>query len=85
MRARAVKFGKYDYDAPIAGLEVLDRHTLRIHLKEPDYNFLYVLALPVAVGMAREVVEYYGEDVIAHPVGTGAFYLKEWQRSSKAI
>jgi ABC-type transport system substrate-binding protein len=82
---QAKKAGKYDYDAPIAGLEVLDRYTLRIRLKQPDYNFLYVMAMPLAMGMAREVVEYYGEDVRSHPVGTGPFMLKEWRRSSKIV
>jgi ABC-type transport system substrate-binding protein len=83
--ARAKTTGKFDYDAPIAGLEVLDRYTLRIRLKEPDYNFLYVMAMPTAVGMAREVVEYYAGDVGSHPVGTGPFYLKQWRRSSQIV
>jgi hypothetical protein len=29
-RDKATKTGKFDYDAPIAGLEVVDRYTLRI-------------------------------------------------------
>ena len=82
---QAKKTGKYDYDAPIAGLEVLDRYTLRIRLKDPDYNFQYVMAMPLAMGMAREVVEFYGEDTRSHPVGTGPFMLKEWRRSSKIV
>lgn len=82
---QAKKTGKYDYDAPIAGLEVLDRYTLRIRLKQPDYNFQYVMAMPLAVAMAREVVEHYGEDARSHPVGTGPFMLKEWRRSSKIV
>lgn len=82
---QAKKTGNYDYDAPIAGLEVLDRYTLRIRLKEPDYNFQYVMAMPLAMGMAREVVEHYGEDARSHPVGTGPFMLKEWRRSSKIV
>ncbi|MDP2639623.1 MAG: ABC transporter substrate-binding protein, partial [Betaproteobacteria bacterium] len=82
---QAKKTGKYDYDAPIAGLEVIDRYTLRIRLKEPDYNFQYVMAMSLAMGMAREVVEYYGDDAHSHPVGTGPFMLKEWRRSSKIV
>ena len=31
-RAKAAKTGRFDYDAPIAGLEVVDRYTLRIRL-----------------------------------------------------
>jgi ABC-type transport system substrate-binding protein len=85
VRARAKQTGNYDYDAPIAGLEVPDRYTLRIRLKQPYYNFLYVLAMPTAVALAREAVEYYGDDVTAHPVGTGPFVLRDWRRSSRAV
>jgi ABC-type transport system substrate-binding protein len=83
---QAKKSGKYDYDKPIAGLEVLDRYTLRIRLKQPDYNFLYFMAMANVAAVAREVVEYYGvEEFRSHPVGTAAFYLKEWRRSSKMV
>ncbi|MES2354358.1 MAG: ABC transporter substrate-binding protein [Pseudomonadota bacterium] len=83
--AQAKKTGKYDYDALVPGLTVLDRYTLRIRLKEPDYNLLYILAMPATSAMAREVVEHYGDDIAAHPVGTGPFILKEWRRSSKIV
>ena len=39
---QAKKTGKFDYDAKIAGLEAPDRYTLRIRLKDPDYNFPHV-------------------------------------------
>jgi oligopeptide transport system substrate-binding protein len=85
LAAEAKKSGKFDYDRPVPGLQVVDRYTLRVRLKAPDYNFLYALATPSVVAMAREVVEFYGDDVRAHPVGTGAFMLKEWKRSSKIV
>ena len=83
--ASAKATGKYDYDTSIAGLEVIDRYTLRIRLKEPDYNFLYVLAFNLTGAVAREVVEAYGDDIISHPVGTGPFVLKEWRHSSRIV
>ncbi len=83
--ANAKKDNKFDYDAPIPGIQVLDRYTLRIRLEKPDYNFLYILAMANLGAQAREVVEKYGADIGAHPVGTGAFRLKEWRRSSKII
>jgi ABC-type transport system substrate-binding protein len=83
VRASALKTGKLDYDAPIAGLEVVDRYTLRIRLKKPDLRFLYVFAVPNTAAVAREVVETYGRDFGAHPVGTGPYMLGEYQRSAK--
>ncbi len=86
-RAAAVKTGKFDYDTPIAGLEVLDRYTLRIRLKAPDYNFVWLLAMPASGASAREAVEMYGLDYGSNPVGTGAFQLlrSEYKRASKTV
>ncbi len=85
VRERASKSGKLDYNAPIAGLEVVDRYTLRIRLTQPDLRFLYVFAVPNTAPVAREVVEAYGVDVGAHPVGTGPYMLGEYKRSSKIV
>jgi ABC-type transport system substrate-binding protein len=82
---RARKAGKFDYDAAIPGIEVVDRYTLRIRLSKTDYNFLYILAMPNIGAQAREVVEAYGSDIGAHPVGTGPFRLAEWKRSSRIV
>lgn len=79
------KRGKMDYDTPIKGLELIDRYTLRITLKTPDFNFLYSLAVPQSAPVAREVIEAYADDTMAHPVGTGPFKLVEWVRKSKIV
>ncbi len=86
-RAAAIKTGRFDYDTPVAGLEVIDRYTLRIRLKVPDYNFAYMLAMPSTGASAREVVETYGQDIGSHPVGTGAYQLlrSEYQRGNKTV
>jgi len=84
-QARAKKAGRFDYDAPFPGLEVVDRYTLRIRLNAPDYRFPYVLAVPNMAAMAREVVEAYGRDIGAHPVGTGPYRLGEYKRSSRIV
>ena len=76
---------RFDYDAPIAGLKVVDRYTLRIELNRPDYNLLYIFAMPTLGALAREVVEFYGDDIGSHLVGTGAFVLKHWVRGSKMV
>src|SRR5512138_70996 len=83
--AKAKKDGRLDYDARIPGIEVVDRYTLRLHLEKPDYNLLYILAMPNVGAQAREVVERYGADIGAHPVGTGPFILKDWKRSARIV
>lgn len=82
---RAKNTGKFDYDAPIEGIEVVDRYTLRIRLTHPDFTFLYVLATAPSAALAREVVERYADDIGAHPVGTGPFRLADWKRSSRIV
>ena len=85
LRARALKTGKLDYDAPIPGLDVVDRYTLRIRLKQPDLRFLYVFAVPNTAAVAREVVDAYGPDFGAHPVGTGPYMLGLYRRGAKMV
>ncbi|MBL0125832.1 MAG: hypothetical protein IPP88_25310 [Betaproteobacteria bacterium] len=82
---KAKKEGKFDYDTPIEGLKVLDKYTLQIRLRSPDYNFLYFLAMPNVVPISREVIEGYKDDTMGHPVGTGPYLLKEWTRRSKIV
>ena len=83
---RAVRTGKpFDYDASYPGLQVVDRYTLRIRLKQPDYTLLNNLAQTYFGAMTREVAEHYGDDIGAHPVGTGPYVLKHWTRGHKIV
>ena len=79
----AKKSGKFDYDATIPGLVALDKYTLRFKLTGADFLFPYTLAHVPFCAVAREVIEAYGNDVQAHPVGTGPYVLKEWRRAAK--
>jgi ABC-type transport system substrate-binding protein len=76
----------FNYDAPIEGMRALDRHTLRFTLEEPRPRFIDTLAMSDLLGgVAREVVEFYGDSIGEHPVGTGPFRLKSWRRSSRIV
>ncbi len=84
----AKKSGKFDYDAKVAGLQALDRYTLRIQLKDTDYGLTYILAHEPTSAVAREVIEAYADEsgrAMANPVGTGPYKLVQWVRSSKII
>jgi ABC-type transport system substrate-binding protein len=81
----AKKSGKFDYDATIPGIVALDKYTLRFKLTKVDYLFPYTLAHVPFGAVAREVIEAYGGDVQAHPVGTGPYMLKEWRRAARIV
>lgn len=87
LRDMALKSKKpFDYDREVDGIRALDRYTLQFKLEEPRPRFLHLLALGDLYGaVAREVVEAYGDDIPAHPVGTGPFRLAEWRRSSRIV
>jgi ABC-type transport system substrate-binding protein len=73
----------FDYDAPVPGIQVVDRYTLKLRFGRPSPRFPYKLAqTQFSAGMAREVCEAYGESIMEHPVGTGPFRLAQWRRAS---
>ena len=83
---RIRKNGRMDFDTPLEGLKALDRYTLQVRLVDPKPNWIYNLAdCRVSCAVAREVAEKYGDDIGAHPVGTGAYRLVSWSRSSKMV
>jgi CheY-like chemotaxis protein len=85
LAAKAGRTGKFDYDAPVAGLETPDRYTLRVHLNHPDFNFAYLMGISPLAAVAREVIEFYGNQTGSHPVGTGPYLLKEYVPDFKIV
>ncbi|MFC5475269.1 ABC transporter substrate-binding protein [Paraherbaspirillum soli] len=88
MAEQARKNNHFDPDAKVAGFELLDRYTLRIHLKQPDFNLGMILAHEPTSAVAREVVEKYRDaqgQVMSNPVGTGPYVLSEWVRGSRMV
>jgi ABC-type transport system substrate-binding protein len=76
----------FDYDRPIDGVFAPDRFTIVFKLKEPRPRFIETIAGSDLLGaQAREVVEFYGDKIGAHPVGSGPFRLKSWRRSSQIV
>jgi len=72
-----------DYSRDVEGLQASDDYTLVVDLKRPWPQFVSTaLADTSTAPMAKEAVEFYGKDIISHPVGTGPFKLKVWQRGS---
>ena len=87
LRAKAIKENRpFPYDTEVDGVRALDRYTLRFSLGEPNPRLAGTLASPSTFGaVAREVVEAYGDRIMEHPVGTGAYRLAQWRRSSQIV
>jgi ABC-type transport system substrate-binding protein len=86
--AAARKDASWDYDAPLAGLRALDRFTLQIRFRRPNYGFEWWLTTNQFSAVAREVVEAYKDAsnrVMENPVGTGAYRLKQWTRGQRIV
>jgi ABC-type transport system substrate-binding protein len=76
----------FDYDREVAGLRALDRYRFEVRLAQPDPRLHHLFADASSTGaVAREVVEFYGDSINEHPVGSGPFRLSEWRRSSRMV
>jgi ABC-type transport system substrate-binding protein len=83
---RVRQANKMDYDTPLEGLRALDRYTLQIKLNDAKPIFINAFAdCRISCAVAREVAEKYADDIGSHPVGTGAYRLVSWKRSSKMV
>jgi peptide/nickel transport system substrate-binding protein len=69
----------------LSGMTVIDPYTLKIELSRPDATFLHVMAINFAFAVPEEEVEKYGQDFGKHPVGTGAFKMKEWKLGQNVV
>ena len=86
--ARARSTDTFDYDAPIEGLQAIDRFTLRIRFRRPNYGFEWWLTTPQFAAVAREVVGAHRDTsnrVMENPVGTGPYRLKQWTRGQRIL
>lgn len=76
----------FNYDTEVEGLRALDRYTFQVKLAEPSPRLLNLFADASFTGaLAREAVEFYGDKIMEHPVGTGPYRLTEWRRSSRMV
>lgn len=70
---------------PLTGIEQVDSHTWRVHLKGKYPQFLYWLAMPFFAPVPREVDRFFAQPGMAAknltldwwPVGTGPYMLSE--------
>lgn len=59
--------------------------TFIINLKKPFPPFLGLLSMKYCSVVPKEVIEYYGSEFRANPVGTGPFQFKMWVENTKLV
>jgi len=80
-------------DAPLAGVEVLDRYTYRIRIKGKYPQFLYWLTMPFFAPMPWEADRFHSQPGMAeknltldwYPVGTGPYMLTENNPNARMV
>ena len=56
-----------------------------IKLKQPFPAFLGLLTMKYCSVVPKEIVEHFGSDFRANPIGTGPFKLKRWEENIKLV
>ena len=69
----------------IAGIRIVDDHTVRLTLERPFAPFLALIAYDAASVVPREEVDRRGAGFASHPVGTGAFRFVSWRRDDQVV
>jgi ABC-type transport system substrate-binding protein len=81
--------GAEDYIAgragDVRGIATPDPYTISFTLSAPDPIFIHKLCMPFAAAVPREAVQRWGDDFSSHPVGSGAFELRQWRRGQYLV
>ena len=83
LRADAQAGKEFDYGAAIEDLKAVDAHTLKLTLKRPFPQIMWVLAKEAMAPYPLECAKHYGEDFANHSVGLGPFRLAEWEKNAR--
>ncbi|GAA0729610.1 ABC transporter substrate-binding protein [Aquimarina litoralis] len=59
--------------------------TFQIQLKKPFPAFLGLMSMRYCSVVPKEIVEFYGSDFRANPIGTGPFKFKLWEENIKLV
>jgi peptide/nickel transport system substrate-binding protein len=59
----------------------LNDSTFVLKLKEAFIPMLSILTMQYCSIVAKEAIDYYGENVMSNPVGTGPFKFKRWENN----
>ncbi len=80
-RAKAGNDMSKFFSLDIEGLKALNDHTLVIKLIKPYPQILFALAMSFTTPVTEEVIRATKNDLTQGSIGTGPFYLKEWNKN----
>ncbi|EDP94892.1 oligopeptide ABC transporter, solute-binding protein [Kordia algicida OT-1] len=69
----------------VESFKAIDATTFQITLKQPFPAFLSLLTMKYCSVVPKEIVEHYGNDFRANPIGTGPFQFKIWEENTKLV
>jgi len=76
---------KADFSKDVRGIRRIDDYTFDVSLTEKYPQFLYWMAMHFTAPIPHEAVGYYGEKFRDHPVGTGAYKIKEYVKGQRIV
>ena len=69
----------------VEGYKAINSNTFQIKLKYPFPAFLGLLTMKYLSVVPKEIVEFYGTNFRANPIGTGPFKFKRWWEKNKLV
>lgn len=69
----------------VKSVTALNDYMVEIKLTKPYAPFLNALAMPVFGIASPEAIKTYKRELYEHPVGTGPFIFKEWERNKRIL
>ena len=69
----------------VESFRAINDSIFEIKLKQPFPAFLGLLTMKYCSVVPKEIVQFYGNDFRANPIGTGPFKFKRWEENLKLI
>lgn len=74
-----------DKIAKTDGFKAIDDYTFQLKLTKPFRPVLGILSMQYCSVVPKKIVEHYGKDFRANPIGSGPFKMKHWKEGDVLI